>query len=74
MSGPRGILVTGPQLVLTGGPKTDMHRLFEAMNTALTNPDAIREPVVIARPIGAWGRLMSARRRLTHRLWLAWVG
>jgi hypothetical protein len=74
MDGPHGLLVTGPQLVLTGGPTTDMHRLFEAMKTALTNPDAIREPVVIVRPVGAWGRLMSARRRLTHRLWLAWVG
>jgi hypothetical protein len=74
MDGPHGILVTGPQLVWTGGPKTDMHRLFEAMTTALTNPDAIREPVVIIRPIGAWGRLMKANRRLTHRLWLAWVG
>jgi hypothetical protein len=51
-----------------------MHRLFEAMTTALTNPDAIREPVVIIRPIGAWGRLMKANRRLTHQLWLAWVG
>lgn len=67
MSGPRGILVTGPQLVLTGGPKTDMHCLFEAMRTGLTNPDQIREPVVIARPAGRWGRW-------THRLWLAWVG
>jgi len=74
MDGPHGILFTGPQLVLTGGPTTDMHRLFEAMKTGLNNPDAIREPVVIVRPIGAWGRLMSARRRLTHRLWLAWVG
>jgi hypothetical protein len=74
MSGPRGILVTGPQLVLTGGPKTDMHRLFEAMNTALTNPDAIREPVVIVRPMGAWGRWKKASGRLTHHLWLAWVG
>jgi len=74
MSGPRGILMTGPQLVLTGGPKTDMHRLFEAMKTALTNPDAIREPVVIVRPIGAWGRWVKASGRLTHRLWLAWVG
>lgn len=74
MDGPHGLLVTGPQLVLTGGPTTDMHRLFEAMKTALTNPQAIREPVVIIRPIGAWGRLMSARRRLTHQLWLAWVG
>src|SRR6266852_2167895 len=72
--GPHGILVTGPQLVWTGGPKTDMHRLFEAMQTALTNPDAIRQPVVIIRPIGAWGRLMNANRRLTHQLWLAWVG
>jgi hypothetical protein len=74
MDGPHGILVTGPQLVLTGGPTTDMHRLFEAMKTALNNPDAIREPVVIVRPIGAWGRLMTTRRRLTHQLWLAWVG
>jgi hypothetical protein len=74
MDGPHGILLTGPQLVLTGGPTTDMHRLFEAMTTALTNPDAIREPVVIVRPIGAWGRWMKARRRLTHQLWLAWVG
>lgn len=74
IDGPHGILVTGPQLVWTGGPKTDMHRLFEAMQTALTNPDAIRQPVVIIRPIGAWGRLMRANRRLTHQLWLAWVG
>jgi hypothetical protein len=74
MDGPHGILFTGPQLVLTGGPTTDMHRLFEATKTALTNPDAIREPVVIVRSVGAWGRWMSARRRLTHRLWLAWVG
>jgi hypothetical protein len=74
MDGPHGLLVTGPQLVLTGGPTTDMHRLFEAMKTGLTNPDAIREPVVIVRPMGAWGRLMTARRRLTHRVWLAWVG
>ena len=74
MSGPHGILLTGPQMVLTGGPKTDMYRLFMTMRTALTNPDQIREPVVIVRRIGAWGRLMSARRRLTHRLWLAWVG
>jgi len=74
MSGPRGILLTGPQLVLTGGPKTDMHRLFEAMKTALTNPDAIREPVVIVRPIGVLGRWMKASGRVTHRLWLAWVG
>ncbi len=74
MSGPHGILVTGPQLVLTGGPKTDMHRLFEAMRTAFTNPDQIREPVVIVRPTGAWGRWMRASGRLTHRLWLAWVG
>jgi hypothetical protein len=74
MDGPHGILFTGPQLVLTGGPKTDMHRLFEAMKTALNNPDAIREPVVIVRPIGAWGRLMKATGRLTHHLWLAWVG
>lgn len=74
MSGPRGILVTGPQLVLTGGPTTDMHRLFEAMTTALTNPDAIREPVVIVRRIGPWVRLMRASGRLSHRLWLAWVG
>jgi hypothetical protein len=74
MDGPHGLLVTGPQLVLTGGPKTDMHRLFEAMTTGLTNPDTIREPIVIVRPIGVWGRWMEARRRLTHQLWLAWVG
>jgi hypothetical protein len=74
MDGPHGILFTGPQMVLTGGPTTDMHRLFEAMKAALNNPDAIREPVVIVRHVGAWGRWMSARRRLTHRLWLAWVG
>jgi hypothetical protein len=72
--GPHGILFTGPQLVLTGGPTTDMHRLFEGMKTALTNPDAIREPVVIVRSIGAWGRTMHATGRLTHRLWMAWVG
>jgi hypothetical protein len=74
MDGPHGLLITGPQLVLTGGPTTDMHRLFEAMKTALNNSDAIREPVVIVRPVGAWGRWMSARRTLTHRVWLAWVG
>jgi hypothetical protein len=74
MSGPRGILMTGPQLVWTGGPKTDMHRLFTTMQTAFTNPDQIREPVVIVRRSGAWGRLLRANRRLTHRLWLAWVG
>jgi hypothetical protein len=74
MSGPRGMLVTGPQLVLVGGPKTDMHRLFETMQVAFTNPDRIREPVVIVRPIGAWGRGMVASSRLSHRLWLAWVG
>jgi len=74
MSGPRGILVTGPQLVLTGGPTTDMHRLFETMQVAFTNPDRIREPVVIVRPMGAWGRGMVASSRLSHRLWLAWVG
>ena len=67
MSGPRGILVTGPQLVLTGGPKTDVHRLFEAMRMGLTNPDQVREPVVVVRPTGRWSRL-------THRLWLARVG
>jgi hypothetical protein len=74
MSGPRGILLSGPQRVLVGGPKTDMHRLFMTMQTAFTNPDQIREPLVIVRRLGAWGRLMSANRRLTHRLWLAWVG
>jgi hypothetical protein len=74
MSGPRGMLVTGPQLVLVGGPKSDMHRLFDTMQVALTNPDRIREPVVIVRPIGAWGRGMVASTRLSHRLWLAWVG
>ncbi|HKV32655.1 MAG TPA: hypothetical protein VJT14_16745 [Candidatus Dormibacteraeota bacterium] len=74
LSGPRGILMTGPQLVWTGGPKTDMHRLFMTMQTAFTNPDQIREPVVIVRRSGAWGRLMTTRRRLTHQLWLAWVG
>jgi hypothetical protein len=74
MSGPHGILFTGPQLVLTGGPKTDMHRLFETMQIAFTNPDGIREPLVIVRPIGAWGRGMVASSRLSHRLWLAWVG
>ena len=51
-----------------------MHRLFEAMQSALTNPDSIREPVVILRPVGAWGRTMKAPGRLSHRLWLAWVG
>jgi len=74
MSGPRGILVTGPQLVLVGGPKTDMHRLFETMQIAFTNPDRIGEPLVVVRPIGAWGRGMVASSRLSHRLWLAWVG
>ena len=74
MSGPRGILLTGPQLVLVGGPTTDMHRLFETMQLAFTNPDRIREPVVIVRPIGARGRWMQASGRLSHRLWLAWVG
>jgi hypothetical protein len=74
MSGPRGILLTGTQLVLVGGPKTDMHRLFETMQTALTDPDKIREPVVIARPIGAWSRLMRANGRLVTRMWMAWVG
>jgi hypothetical protein len=74
MSGQHGILLTGPQLVLTGGPKTDMYRLFTAMQAAFTNPDRIGEPVVIVRPIGAWGRLMKASARLSHRLWLAWVG
>ena len=74
MSGPRGILLTGPQLVLTGGPNTDMHRLFEAMQTGLTNPDAIREPVVIVRPIGPVRRALRAVGRATNRLWLAWVG
>ncbi len=74
MSGPHGILLTGPQLVWTGGPKTDMYRLFMTMQTAFTNPDRIREPVVIVRPMGAWGRWRRASGRLTHRLWLAWVG
>ena len=52
----------------------DMHRLFEAMQVALTNLDRIQEPVVIVRPVGPWGRSMKATGRLTHRLWLAWVG
>jgi hypothetical protein len=74
VSGPHGICLTGPQLVLTGGPKTDMHRLFESMKPALTNPDAVREPVVITRPAGRWSRLLQATGQLSHRLWLAWVG
>jgi hypothetical protein len=74
MDGAHGILVTGPQLVLTGGPKTDMHRLFEAMRIALTNPDAIRTPVVIMRSPGRLGRSMQAVGRVSHRVWLAWVG
>jgi hypothetical protein len=74
MDGPHGILVTGPQLVLTGGPKTDMHRLFEAMRIALTNPDAILTPVVIMRSPGRLGRSMQAVGRVSHRVWLAWVG
>jgi hypothetical protein len=74
MSGTRGILLSGPQLVIAGGPTTDMHRLFVTMQTAFTNPDQIREPVVIVRRIGPWGRLMRANRQLTHGLWLAWVG
>ncbi|HEV3096696.1 MAG TPA: hypothetical protein VG104_06090, partial [Candidatus Dormibacteraeota bacterium] len=74
MDGPHGILLTGPQLVLTGGPKTDMHRLFEAMQTGLTNPDAIRTPVVIVRSPGRLGRSMQAVGRVSHRVWLAWVG
>jgi hypothetical protein len=74
MSGPRGILLTGPQFVLTGGPKSDMYRLFATMQTALTNPDRIREQLVIVRPVGMWGRWMKATGRTTHRLWMAWVG
>ncbi|HVS06961.1 MAG TPA: hypothetical protein VHK65_12490 [Candidatus Dormibacteraeota bacterium] len=74
MSGPRGVLLSGPQRVMVGGPKTDMHRLFMTMQTAFAHPDQIREPVVIVRRSGAWGRLMTRRRRLTHQLWLAWVG
>lgn len=74
VNGPRGILLTGPQLVIVGGPKTDMYRLFMTMKTAFANPDQIREPVVIVRPMGPWGRMMMASGRLTHRLWLAWVG
>lgn len=73
-SGAHGILVTGPQLVLTGGPKTDMYRLFTTMQTAFTNPDQIREPLVIVRSLGMWARWMRASGRLTYRLWLAWIG
>ena len=68
MSGPHGILLTGPQLVWTGGPKTDMYRLFMTMQTALSNPDRIRDPLVIVRPVGAGGRRRKASGRLTHRL------
>jgi len=51
-----------------------MYRLFTTMQAAFTNPDQIREPVVIVRPIGLWGRWMKATSRVTHRVWLAWVG